>query len=115
MLDWDYTITHLRDRFAPSTDDPTWITQLGSEGDWVIISGDERITRGPETKEAWKESGLTAFFFGKGYADLNMWKQVEQFFHWWPEIRREAREHRDGVAGSGYLIRKSSKEWRVIP
>ena len=63
------TVTHLRDRFAPDTPDTTWIKTLGTERDCVIVSADIRITRNKAERQAWKESGLTAFFLKPGWAE----------------------------------------------
>ena len=32
------------------------------------------------------------------------------FLHWWPEITREAREHREAPEGSGYVIPMQREE-----
>ena len=37
-------IVHLTERFPADTPDATWISALGQEGDWIIISGDVRKT-----------------------------------------------------------------------
>ena len=52
--------------FRRDTPDQEWLATLAEEGDWVIVSGDPRITRGKHERQAWLESGLTAFFLGKG-------------------------------------------------
>ena len=59
----DWTVEHLRVRFEQQTEDVTWLEALGHEGEWIVISGDIRISRNPAEKAAWRESGLTAFFF----------------------------------------------------
>lgn len=38
-------IHHLRDFFDENAEDVDWIRALGSDGGWVIISGDQRISR----------------------------------------------------------------------
>ena len=108
---WD--IAHLREKFRPETSDEVWLSTLGSEENWTVISGDIRITRGGERK-VWQESGLTAFFFAGKYANKNIWTQVMHFLYWWPKIKREAREHREACAGSGYVIPMSTRDWKVI-
>ena len=115
MLEPTHTIVHLADKFpCRDVEDATWIRTLAREGDWVIISGDPRITRGREERRAWLESGLTAFFFGGGYASKNFWKQVEIFARWWPQITREAREYREGKPGDGYVMQPGGSKWKVI-
>ena len=35
----------LKDRFPPSTQDAEWIGKLVGDGDWIIVSGDNRILK----------------------------------------------------------------------
>ena len=58
----DWTVQHLRVRFEQQTEDVTWLEALGHEGEWIVISGDIRISRNRAERAAWRESGLTAFF-----------------------------------------------------
>ena len=110
----DWTVQHLKDRFEPQTEDVTWLEALGHEGEWIVISGDIRISRSRAEKAAWRESRLTAFFFASQYPEKNIWTQVTHFLHWWPEITREAREHREAPEGSGYVIPMKGKKWKTI-
>ena len=87
--DQDYQVVHLRSRFPANTPDPVWIKALGDEGDWIIVSGDMKISRSKAEQKAWHESGLTAFFFGQNWANQNIWKQMENLMGWWPMIVRE--------------------------
>jgi PIN like domain len=64
----EYELVHLTERFAADTPDEEWIRRLASDGDWVIISDDPRISRGQAQRKTWQESGLTAFFFADGWA-----------------------------------------------
>ena len=110
----DWTLQHLKDRFEPQTEDVIWLKALGHEREWIVISGDIRISRSRAEKAAWRESGLTAFFFASQYPEKNIWTQVTHFLHWWPEITREAREHREAPEGSGYVIPMKGKKWKTL-
>jgi hypothetical protein len=102
-----HKLEHLRERFAPDTPDVNWIRTLGTEGDWVIISGDVRISQNQFERRAWLESGLTAFFLGKGWTTLKLWDQTWRFFKWWPDIVNQAARIRPGA---GFIVPvKSSK------
>ena len=108
-------IQHLHWLFPRDTPDTEWIAHLAREGDWVIVSGDMRITRNPEERHAWRESGLTAFFFsGKGITEFRHWKQVEVLAKWWPLITEEARDYRIGKQGSGYLMQAKSTKLSLL-
>lgn len=106
-----YEIVHLRERFDSNTPDITWLTTLGAEHDWIVVSGDLRITRNPAERAAWYESKLTGFFFGDAWAELSFWKQAADLVKWWPELVLQARKT---PAGHGFVIAKNSKAMRQI-
>jgi hypothetical protein len=99
-------LTHLADKFPRDTPDPVWISALGSEGDWIIISSDANICRGKAEQAAWRESGLTAFFF----VDLSRhahFAQAAEVIRWWPHIVLTARQ---AAPGTGFRLLRSGKE-----
>jgi len=49
------------------------ITQLATDGDWIIISVMCAISRNHHEREAWLKSGLIAFFMGKSWRSLKFW------------------------------------------
>lgn len=107
-----YPIFHLRDKFPPDIKDPVWIPALAQESeDWIIVSGDPRISRGKAERQAWQESQLTAFFFGDGWASRRYWHQAEDLVHWWPKIVLEAEK---APKGKGFLIPLNGKEFKVL-
>jgi hypothetical protein len=85
-------VTHLADRFPRDIPDVQWISTLASEGEWIIVSGDLRITRNPHEREAWLESRLLAFFFAKGWMNVPFWEQASRLVHWWPRIIDQAQK-----------------------
>lgn len=106
-----HQFTHLRTKFKPSTPDPEWIAALGAEKDWIILSGDTRITSHPANKKAWHESRLTAFFFSEPFSSDNYYRQAETIFHWWQEIVRQARKT---PTGHGFLMPKQGSALRQL-
>lgn len=70
MLKPEHEFKHLQDKFDAGVKDVEWLTKLGEERDWVIISGDYRIGKSAHEKEAWRQSRLTAFFLAKGWTNL---------------------------------------------
>lgn len=71
------------------------------------MSGDPRITRGKAERAAWKESGLTAFFFGDGFSRVNIYEQAVFLFRRWPDIVLKAKTSQQGT---GYIVHLKSKE-----
>jgi hypothetical protein len=109
--DPNITIQHLTEKFSPDTDDPTWITSLASEGDWIIISGDPRISRDKGPREAWHQSGLTAFFLYEKFSSKQFWKQAEFLVSWWPDIKQKAGDCRKGT---GFRLNQKPAAMHVI-
>lgn len=107
----EYEIAHLREKFAEGADDIDWIPQLASEGGWVIVSGDPRISRSKAERAAWIESGLTAFFFTEPFARKKFWIQAEVMVRWWPQIVLRART---APVGSGFLVPWDGREFKPI-
>ena len=96
-LDPNHRIEHLRDRFPQDIEDPEWIRQLADEGDWVIVSADTRIPKNPQNRQAWRQSGLTGFFFLKAWTNHPFWEQAWRAVRWWPDITRTADTVQPGV------------------
>jgi hypothetical protein len=102
---------HLRDRFPTDTPDPVWLGALGSEGGWIIISGDLRITRNPVDRAAWHASSLTAFFLSAPWAKDSYWTQCAALVQWWPEIMLTARSCQPGC---GFIMQKGARKPKPI-
>ncbi len=101
LVEGDYQITHLREKFEADTPDVEWLRKLGEEGDWVVISGDLRITRNKHEVETWNQARLTAFFFEKAWNSQKLWEKTWRFIRWWPRIIEQS----EGVTpGAGFFI-----------
>lgn len=97
--------------FDRDASDVHWISALAEEPDWVIVSGDPRISRSRAEQAAWHESGLTAFFFSGGFARKRFWTQAEIMVRWWPRIVLQAREC---VPGTGFVMPLKGKDFRIV-
>ncbi len=108
-----HEIVALRERFDPKTDDPIWINALGQEGNWVIISGDPRISRGRAEKAAWLESRLTAFFCGDAWQNRRLMLQASELLGWWDDIVEFSKT---AAAGAGFLMEfRTKKPVQIYP
>lgn len=67
-----------------------WITALSSEGQWIVISGDRRITRNRTEYNAFRSSNLVGFFLSKGLYKASVIKQMERILALWPTIETQA-------------------------
>jgi hypothetical protein len=103
-------VVHLSDRFSRDITDVEWIGALEPK-EWVIVSGDSRISRNRAEKAAWHESGLTAFFLDDGWASRKFWVQAAELVRWWPVIVETARTC---TPGSGFLLKFKASDPRLI-
>lgn len=82
-----HTFEHSRRRY-PTRDpgDIAWMGELGTEGDWVVITGDEAIRRNPAERRAWREMRLTTFFFQPAWMRTRMEEQAWRLLRWLPRL-----------------------------
>ena len=60
-----------------------WIAALSSEGRWIIISADRRITRNRAEYNAFRNSNLVSFFMSRGIYKSNLVKQAARLLALW--------------------------------
>ncbi|MBY3116503.1 MULTISPECIES: PIN-like domain-containing protein [Rhizobium] len=85
-----HEVIHIRDRFGPGVKDVEWIGQLSSEGRWIVISGDRRITRNNAEYNAFRNSNLVGFFLSKGLYKSPIVKQMERILALWQTMEMQA-------------------------
>ena len=83
------TVVPLKDKFPPDVSDTEWITQLGREGGWIVVSGDRRISRNRAEREAWRASRLTGFFLSRGLHKAPMLRQTARLLLLWETMRMQ--------------------------
>lgn len=92
-----YQVIHLRDRFDQSTADDEWLRALVTEGDWVVITSDYRITKNPHEVAAWRESAISVFFLRGSWFNIGFWEQAALLVRRWPKIVGLLESERDPV------------------
>jgi len=90
LVEPERQVFHLKNRFAADTPDEDWMKQLSYEQDWVIVSGDVRITKNEHELAAWRAAGHTTFFLKKGWVHIPFWEQVQKFVKCFPSILEKA-------------------------
>jgi hypothetical protein len=83
-------VVHLTDRFSADTEDRVWMTALGDERGWIVISADRRIHRNRLERDAWRRSGLVVFFLSPQWHRLRSTDIAWRLLRWWPRIRDQA-------------------------
>jgi hypothetical protein len=81
-----HTVVHLRDKFGRGVTDEQWIDALSRDGQWVVISGDRRITRNNAEYQAFRNSRLIGFFLSRGLYKAKVTKQMERILAMWDNI-----------------------------
>lgn len=83
-----HEIIHLREKFGAGVTDVEWIGALNQEGNWVVISGDKRITRNKAEYNAFRNSKLIGFFLSPGLGKAKSIKQLERVLALWENIEK---------------------------
>lgn len=89
LLDGDDVAVPLRDKFPMSAKDIDWITSLGAEGGWSVISGDLRITKNKGERLAWLTTDLVGFFMEPALARLSPREQAARLLLKLPAIEAQ--------------------------
>jgi hypothetical protein len=100
-----HTIVHMRDKFGTgSLPDEEWITRLGKEGDWCVLSGDMRIAKRKPSRELFRRADLVGFFPLPAVRALPLHGFAARVLTVWPAIEDTARSNRGcfelGIKGS---------------
>lgn len=103
-----HEVIHLRARFGAGVADVEWITKLNQEGNWVVISGDRRITRNKAEYQAFRNSRLIGFFLSPGLYKAKSIKQLERVLALWENIEKVC-----STVGGGAMFELPMKSTRV--
>lgn len=101
IAEWDgqHSVVHLKDRFAPNTPDPVWITDLSHHaGQWVIVTHD-KFNKGLE-REVLRRAGLLVFMLNKSWSSHPFWDKAQKLILWWPAIVDQSERIAGGAAFS---------------
>jgi len=82
----DHEARALREKFRPDVSDVEWITALSREGQWVVLSGDRRITRNKAEQAAFRASRLIGVFMAPAVFKSSVAKQAERILALWPSM-----------------------------
>ncbi|MER8860599.1 hypothetical protein NKI09_23565 [Mesorhizobium sp. M0757] len=85
-----------------------WIGQLSTEGRWIVISGDRRITRNKVEYAAFRSSRLVGFFLSKGLYKAPVVKQMERLLALWSTIEKQSE-----IVAGGAMFELPIKSTRI--
>lgn len=90
-------VVALRQKFGSGNlKDEEWITALGADGRWAVISADQRIAKRRPSRELFIRNGLVGFFFNPALQKSPLHKQAARLLTLWPQIRAQ-----HGLAANG--------------
>jgi hypothetical protein len=81
-----HEIVCLKDKFPENAKDIDWIKSLSEDGKWVVISGDQRITKNKAEKLVFKNSKLIGFFMSRGFFKKGPVIQVARLLLQWNKL-----------------------------
>ena len=96
---------------APAAPDPAWLPILRGLRIDVLLTSDGRIRKSPDERKAWAEAGVLTYFMSNRYCGASIWPQVEEMMHWWPHVKRHAR---NAAPGSAWSLAWQEKEPRLL-
>jgi hypothetical protein len=79
-------VCHLRDRFPPNAADTEWLSTLGQEGGWTVVSGDAFRKKNGAERQVIRQYGLSVFVLQPSWSSRRYWDKLAQFILWWPRI-----------------------------
>ena len=103
-------IISLRVKFGrPNLKDEEWITQLGQERGWAVVSADRRIAKQRLSRELFIRAGLVGFFFPPSLQKEPLYRQAARLIYLWPAVRDQVRLNANGcfeIPASGQRFRQ---------
>ena len=87
----EHEIVHIRQKFGPRVIDTEWIVQLSTEGRWIVISGDSKITKRKAEQAAFRNSRLIGFFLAPALNSAKVTKQMQRLLALWDDIENIAK------------------------
>lgn len=107
----DDEVIALRDKFGRSDlSDENWITQLGQEGHWVVLSADFRIAKKKPSRDILLSAGLLGLFLSPSMQKAKLERQAARLLTLWPQIRILV-----STVGSGvFEVPASGQKFRTI-
>lgn len=94
----DDEIVALREKFGRSNlADETWISELGKEGGWAVLSADMNIARKKPSRELFIRAGLVGFFLSPALQKLPLHRQAARVLTIWPQMSSHMKTTANGV------------------
>jgi hypothetical protein len=98
LLEGEGSALHLRAKFDQDTPDAVWLSELGHEGGWHVLTLDRNILKRPHEASAYCAARVTTFFLAKQWASLKYWDQAWMLVRWMPLFLKCGARYQPGTA-----------------
>ena len=88
------TVEYLKEKFPSNTSDIEWINKLAKEGNWFIITQDNKIRKRSLERKAWQESHIPIVFLQKSWVKQSFWETTWKFIRYWPKLKESIYRNR---------------------
>jgi PIN like domain len=86
LFDKQHHIIALRDRVPANTTDVEWITALGREGGWAVLTRDLHIRTRPHERAALDRARIVFFFLAGAWNNLGVEETAARLIRWIPKM-----------------------------
>lgn len=91
-------IIHMKDKFnTGSLSDQDWITALGLEGGWSVLSADIKIAKQRPSRDLFLRSNLIGFFLSPSMVKYPVHEKAARLLMRWLDLRKIADTTQRGV------------------
>lgn len=91
-------VTHLKEKFPANIKDTEWISRLGDEGNWIVLTNDIHIYSRPHEKAAWEETDLIVLFLAPAWSNENLRSMASRLLKRWDNIKAAVKNANRGTA-----------------
>jgi len=89
-------VEHLRDKFKHDISDVEWMQRLAEEGDWFVITKDNKIREKSYEIEIWKTSNLPIVFLPSDpWMKYRFWDTAWRLVKYWPLLRERILDNKN--------------------
>ena len=93
-----HEIIALRDKFDQSgISDTAWITTLGKEGSWCVLTADLRISKNKIERNAFLSNNLVGFVMAPALRKLPLTRQLARILFIWDQIETQSNLASNGL------------------
>ncbi|MCL2442515.1 MAG: hypothetical protein FWD13_03520 [Treponema sp.] len=87
-------VEHLNEKFPSNISDVEWIKTLSKEGNWFVITQDNKIRKRNHERIIWQEARIPIIFLQKSWVKQNFWETAWRMIKCWPKLKESISRNR---------------------